>query len=386
MVAVIGWHRSWSRGKLDACRGVVGAGLLAISFGRQAIAGKPAPTGTRRFRSFKQEKIVRLFRSLSLCALFALLVTGCATRFDLQGHRGARGLAPENTLTAFSTALEVGVTTLELDVGITRDGVMVVSHDRYLNADIARDAQGKHLTARGPTIASITFSELQQYDVGQLKPGSNYAKAFPQQKAVDGERVPTLQSLFALAEKRGARDVRFNIETKISPNAPNETIAPEPFVRALIAEIRKAGLTSRATIQSFDWRTLQITQREAPEIVTVYLTSQQGAGETVQVGKPGASPWLAGFDVDDHAGSVPKLVKTAGGTVWSPNYKDVTEALVREAHALGIKIVPWTVNDAADMARLIEWKVDGIITDYPDRLRTAMAARAMVLPTSYPAK
>ena len=90
--------------------------------------------------------------------------------------------------------------------------------------------------------------------------------------------------------------------------------------------------------------------------------------------------------MDDHAGSVPKLVKTAGGTVWSPNYKDVTEALVREAHASGLKIVPWTVNDDADMARLIDWKVDGIITDYPDRLRTAMAARAMVLPTSYPAK
>ncbi len=328
---------------------------------------------------------MNLFRSLSLCALSALLVTGCATHFDLQGHRGARGLAPENTLTAFSTALEVGVTTLELDVGITRDGVMVISHDRYLNADIARDANGKQLAERGPTIASISFAELQQYDVGQLKAGSNYAKSFPTQKSVNGERVPSLQSLFVLAEKRGARDVRFNIETKISPNAASETLAPEPFVRALVAEIRKAGLTSRATIQSFDWRTLQIAQREAPEITTVYLTSQQGAGDTVQVGKPGASPWLAGFDVDDHGGSVPKLVKAAGGTVWSPNYKDVTEALVREAHALGLKIVPWTANEAPDFARLIDWKVDGIITDYPDRLRAVMASRGMALPARYPA-
>ena len=328
---------------------------------------------------------MNLFRSLSLCALSALLVTGCATHFDLQGHRGARGLAPENTLTAFSTALEVGVTTLELDVGITRDGVMVISHDRYLNADIARDANGKHLAERGPTIASISFAELQQYDVGQLKAGSNYAKSFPTQKSINGERVPTLQSLFALAEKRGARDVRFNIETKISPNAASETLAPEPFVRALIAEIRKAGLTARATIQSFDWRTLQIAQREAPEITTVYLTRQQGAGDTVQVGKPGASPWLAGFDVDDHGGSAPKLVKAAGGKVWSPNHKDVTEALVREGQALGLKIIPWTVNDAPDMRRLIDWKVDGIITDYPDRLRAVMASRGMALPAKYPA-
>jgi glycerophosphoryl diester phosphodiesterase len=262
---------------------------------------------------------------------------------------------------------------------------MVISHDRYLNADIARDANGKHLAERGPTIASISFAELQQYDVGQLKAGSNYAKSFPTQKSVNGERVPSLQSLFVLAEKRGARDVRFNIETKISPNAASETLAPEPFVRALVAEIRKAGLTSRATIQSFDWRTLQIAQREAPEITTVYLTSQQGAGDTVQVGKPGASPWLAGFDVDDHGGSVPKLVKAAGGTVWSPNYKDVTEALVREAHALGLKIVPWTANEAPDFARLIDWKVDGIITDYPDRLRAVMASRGMALPARYPA-
>ena len=315
----------------------------------------------------------------------ALLLPGCATRLDLQGHRGARGLAPENTLAAFSKALEVGVTTLELDVGITRDGVVVVSHDRYLNPDVARDAQGQHLNQRGPVIASLTFAELQRYDVGRLKPGSNYAKSFPQQQAVDGERVPALKALFDLVVQRGAGDVRFNIETKISPAVPEDTLAPEPFVRALIAEIRNAGLTRRATIQSFDWRTLLIAQKEAPEIVTVYLTSQQGAGDTVQVGKPGASIWLAGFDVDDYGGSVPKTVKAAGGTVWSPNFKDVTEPLVREAQSLGLKVVPWTVNDEADWSRLLDWKVDGIITDYPDRLRTLMKARGMALPNQYSA-
>ncbi len=315
-----------------------------------------------------------------------LALSGCATRFDLQAHRGGRGLAPENTLTAFSKALEIGVSTLELDVGITKDGVMVISHDRYLNADITRDAQGAFLTERGPTISSLTVAELQRYDVGRQKPGSNYANSFPQQQGTDGERVPTLASLFELAAKRGATDVRFNIETKLSPNAAAETLAPEPFVRALIAEIRKAGLTSRATIQSFDWRTLLIAQRAAPEIATVHLTSQQGAGDMVQLGKPGASPWLAGFDVDDYAGSVPKLVKAAGGTVWSPNYKDVTEALIREAQSLGLKVVPWTVNDEADLARLLDWKVDGLITDYPDRLRAIMKAREMALPTPYPAR
>ena len=316
--------------------------------------------------------------------LLALSVlSGCATRFDLQAHRGGRGLAPENTLTAFANAMAIGVTTLELDVGITRDGVVVVSHDRHLNPDIIRDANGVHLADKGPLLGALTFAELQRFDAGRIKPGSNYEKSFAQQKGVDGERIPTLQALFDLAEKRGARELRFNIETKISPNAPSDTLPPEPFVRALIAEIRNAGLTRRATIQSFDWRTLQIAQKEAPEIVTVHLSSQQGAGDTVQVGRPGASPWLAGFDVDDFAGSVARAVKAAGGTVWSPNYRDITEALVRDAQSLGLKVLPWTVNDEADLVRLLDWKVDGIITDYPDKLRAIMAARGMDLPARY---
>ena len=321
-----------------------------------------------------------------LVILVATLLGGCATRFDLQAHRGGRGLAPENTLTAFANAMEIGVTTLELDVGITRDGVMVVSHDRYLNPDVIRDASGVHLAEKGPLISALTFAEVQQFDAGRIKPGSNYEKSFPQQKGVDGERIPALKALFDLAEKRGARDLRFNIETKISPNAASDTVPPEPFVRALIAEIRKAGLTGRATIQSFDWRTLQIAQKEAPEIVTVHLSSQQGAGDTVQVGKPGASPWLAGFDVNNYAGSVARAVIAAGGTVWSPNFKDITEPLVRNAQSLGLKVMPWTVNDEADLVRLLDWKVDGIITDYPDKLRALMKARGMDLPAQFPLK
>ncbi|MBL8310139.1 MAG: glycerophosphodiester phosphodiesterase [Burkholderiales bacterium] len=320
-------------------------------------------------------------------ALAALcLLGGCATRFDLQGHRGARGLAPENTLAAFGKALDIGVSTLELDVGITRDGVVVISHDRYLNPDITRRGDGQFLNERGPVIATVNFADLQGYDVGRIKPGSAYARAFATQLGVDGERIPTLRALFDLVAKRGASAVRFNIETKISPLVPEEAVAAEPFVRALIAEIRGAGLAARATIQSFDWRTLLIAQKEAPEIVTVFLTSQQGAGDTVQVGKPGASPWLAGFDVDDHGGSTPRTVKAAGGTVWSPNFKDVTAALVNEAHTLGLKIIPWTVNDEADMARLLDWQVDGLISDYPDRLRALLERRGMTVPARYPAR
>jgi glycerophosphoryl diester phosphodiesterase len=328
---------------------------------------------------------LRTKRTLRAGALATLtLLSGCATQtFDLQGHRGARGLAPENTLSAFERALDIGVGTLELDVGITKDNVIVIYHDRTLNVDITRDANGAFLAARGPSVASLTLAELQRFDVGRIKPGSNYAKTFASQTAQDGVRIPALRALFDLVAARNAQAVRFNIETKISPLAPDETASPETMTRALIAEIRAAGLAKRTTLQSFDWRTLAIAQKLAPDIATVYLTNQQGANETVQLGKPGASPWLNGFDVDDYGGSIPKLVKAAGGAVWSPNFRDVTEPLVRETQALGLKLIPWTVNELADMKRLIEWKVDGIITDYPDRLREVMKAAEMTLPPAY---
>ncbi len=314
------------------------------------------------------------------CALL-LMLTGCATSsFDLQGHRGARGLAPENTLAAFERALELGVTTLELDIGLTKDNVVVIYHDRTLNPDITRDATGKFLPQRGNAIASLTFAQLQQFDVGRINVESAYGKPFATQSARDGERIAALRSLFELVQKRNAGNVRFNIETKLSPLAPDETASPEAMVTALIAEIRRAKLSARTTIQSFDWRTLRIAQSSAPEIATVYLTNQQGTNETVQIGKPGASPWLAGFDIDDYNASIPRLVKAAGGAVWSPNFRDLNESLVRETQALGLKVIPWTVNDAADMKRLIEWRVDGIITDYPDRLRLAMKEAGLRLP------
>ena len=320
---------------------------------------------------------------IAVTLMLTLLAAASAGAFDLQGHRGARGLAPENTLAAFSEALALGVTTLELDVGISRDGVLVVSHDRYLNADITRDAQGEFLATRGPVIASLPLAELQRYDVGRIKPGSAYARVFAEQRGRDGERIPTLAAVFDLAAKRGA-NVRFNIETKVSPLAADETLPPEPFVRALIAAIRRAKLADRVTIQSFDWRTLQIAQRQAPEIATVYLSNEQGAGDTVRRAATNGSPWLAGLSLAEHGGSLPRLVRAAGGRIWSPNFRDLTLQQVEEAHTLGLSVIAWTVNDMNDAARLLDWGVDGIISDYPDRLRALLKSRGMALPTAYP--
>src|SRR5262245_53450062 len=277
-----------------------------------------------------------------------------AVAFDLQGHRGARGLAPENTLAAFTMALSIGVTTLELDLAMTSDEILVVSHDSRLNPDHTRAPDGKFLDAEGPAIRSLTLAQLQRYDVGRLKPGTAYAAAFPEQRGMDGVRIPTLMEVFDLARQTKADHVRFNIETKLSPTSGADTPDPETFAAAVVRAVRKAGLTARVSVQSFDWRTLVIMRRVAPEI---------GNGDTLQRGRPGASPWTAGLDIDDFAGSAPRLVAAAGCSVWSPNQRDVTAASLAEAKALGLKVIPWTVNERSDMERLIEMGVAGIITD-----------------------
>ena len=311
------------------------------------------------------------------------MTTPISYSLDLQGHRGARGLLPENTLPAFAHALSLGVGTLELDCAITKDGVVVVSHDPMLNPDITRGPDGKWLEQEGPPIWHLTFGALKRYDVGRIKPGSAYGKRFPRQQSVDGTRIPRLADVFALARKAGNAAVRFNIETKVSPLAPEQTSSPEQFARALIAAIRAERMAGRVTIQSFDGRTLQIVQREAPEIPTVYLTARQNVMDNIQADKP-ESPWTASFHVSQFGGSIPRMIKAAGGAVWSPYYGEATRENVKEAQDLGLKVVVWTVNSATDMQRMIELGVDGIISDYPDLLREVAAQRGLSLPMPTP--
>jgi len=276
-------------------------------------------------------------------------------RPHLFGHRGASAEAPENTLPAFAAALAIGVTTLELDTGVTQDGVVVIHHDRRLNPDLARGPDGRWVEAPAPLIHNLSFEELQRYDVGRLRPGSPYAQQFHDQQPANGVRVPRLEELFDLVKKSGNDTVRFNIETKLSPQAPEETLPPLQFARALLAEIRKAGVESRTSIQSFDWRTLRVVEREAAEIATVYLTGRRGAE------------------------SQPKAVNAAGGRIWSPNHEVMDSAAVVEARALGLKIIPWTVNEPAAIERVLDLGVDGLISDYPERARVQITRRGLHL-------
>lgn len=312
-------------------------------------------------------------------ALLTVVLAGPASAFDLQGHRGTRGLAPENSLAAFRTALAVGVDTLELDVHVTRDGQVVIAHDPRLDPTFTRDAEGRWIDAPGPAIIGLGLAELQRFDIGRARPDSKYAQNWPQQQGRDGERVPTLAALFDAVRARGAERVRFNIEVKLSPLTPELTPPPDPYVRALLAVIDAHGMAARVTIQSFDWRALRLVQRLAPAIPTSALTARQRWLDNL------ADPrWTDGLELAAYGGSVPRLVRAAGATTWSPYFGDLSAALVAEAHALGLKVLPWTVNDAAAIERLVQWQVDGLITDYPDRARAVLARLGVALPAPAP--
>ncbi|WP_354034258.1 glycerophosphodiester phosphodiesterase [Bradyrhizobium sp. S3.2.6] len=321
-------------------------------------------------------------RTTTILTLLSLLISGKAMAFDLEAHRGGRALLPENTLPAFANALAMGVDTLELDVGVTADGEVVVSHERGLNPDLARDANGAYVTAPGTPFVKLRFADARAYDVGQIRPDSAYAKQFPDQRAVPGTRIPTLKELFALVRKSGNERVRFNIETKIDPDHPDESLGPQAFVAKLLGVIADEKFSDRVMIQSFDWRTLLLVQQQAPTIPTVYLTLQRGSAPTVVLDK--ATSWTAGYSPADHGGSLPRTIKAAGGAVWSPYFGDVTAALVTEAQTQGLRVVVWTVNKPDDMARMMEIGVDGIISDRPDLLRQVAGEKGIALPAGTP--
>jgi glycerophosphoryl diester phosphodiesterase len=280
--------------------------------------------------------------------------------FDLQGHRGARGLFPENTLEGVAAALGIGVDTIELDVAMTADDVVVVTHDPVLNPDLTRGPDGGWLAPHGPPVRTLTLAELRCYDVGRLRPGSAYAGLFPEQTPCDGARIPTLAEVFALTVPAG---VRVSAEVKVSAAQPELAI---PTAVAVVATAANAGATGLLSVRSFDWRPLRHLRRHHPEVALTWLT---GAATH------GADEAPASIAAEARAGaSVPWT------PVWAPEHTHLTERLLGEAHALGLGVVPWTVNARCEMARLIAWGVDGLCSDRPDLVRAAMAAASLPLP------
>lgn len=300
--------------------------------------------------------------------------TTAALAFDAQGHRGARGLAPENTLAGIERALVVGVTTIEIDIVLSADGVPMVHHDTTLNPDLTRDANGRWLQARGPALNTLTAAQLAEYDVGRINPSSQYARDHAQQQAADGARIPTLAALFERVKRLRADHVRFNIELKRNPTRPLDSTEPDAFVRAVLDVVNAHGMAQRSNLQSFDWSLNAATRRQAPDMALAFLTAQLPRFNTVATGE-----WTVGMRLAQHK-DVPAMVAAAGGKVWSPHFGDLSQGLLQRAREEGLRVIPWTVNEVSDMARLIDWGVDGLITDHPDRLRSVMQERGMVLP------
>jgi glycerophosphoryl diester phosphodiesterase len=265
---------------------------------------------------------------------------GVLTPFDLQAHRGGAGLRRENTLDAFGHALELGVSTLELDVQISVDGVAVLSHERVL--------------PDGEFIAWLRAEEL---------------------------GLPDLDDVFDLLATRGADEVRVNVETKFDVLHPDEVAPRERFVAVVVASVRRAGLVDRVSVQSFDWAVLDLVRLAEPGLALNVLTNTP----YLEIGRPGASPWTAGVDVDDFAGDVAAAAAGRGYTALSPSHTIVTPALVQAARDADLRVIPYTVDDAGLMAGLIDLGVDGLITNRPDLAREVLTTRGLPLPRRYPA-
>ena len=276
--------------------------------------------------------MIRLSFLLSSCILMA------APKIQVHGHRGARAMRPENTIPAFEYAIRAGVDVLELDMAVTKDNVLVVSHDPYLQPPVCSGPQPK------ATIHELTLAQVREWDCGKVKnPG------FAKQTPVPGTRMPTLDEVFDLAP-RG--EFQFNIETKIFAAHPELTPSPEEFAQLVLAMVRTHHLEKRVMLQSFDFRTLHAMKKIAPEITRVAL-------------------W-EGSDRD-----FVSIAKEADAPVVSPAYRLVTPEKVRAAHAAGLQVVPWTANNPADWDKLIAAQVDAIITDDPAELIAYLKSKGL---------
>ena len=307
-------------------------------------------------------------KTKAVACVLAFAVCLPAGAFDLQAHRGGRGLAPENTLAAFEKALDLGVDTLELDVAVTSDDVLVISHDLRLNPAFTRDADGQWLKTTGPSIRSLSFDAVSKFDVGRLNPANRYGASFPRQIAADGQRIPTLAALLQRVRARTDSRARLNIEIKSDPYRPELSPPPEQVVTLLLQVLRASDMQGRVSIQSFDWRALSAARTQAPDIPRSCLTSPTTVRDVA---------WTMGRNRADFD-SVPAMAADAGCEIWSPEFSGLGAAEVDQAHRLNLAVVPWTVNKAADMRRLLALGVDGFITDEPDTAFAPLAEHGIV--------
>ena len=305
---------------------------------------------------------------------------------DIQGHRGARGLFPENTLVGFRKTIEMGVTTLELDLNLSKDLGLIVYHDPYINQNLCLDDNGDSIATDmfgyGPLISNLTLKEIKTFDCGSLNPD---VLRFPQppRKNIPGEKIPILQEVFDLLAEYPEKNIWLNIEIKISPEF--QLTAPiDVFVKAVVQVINHNSAANKVNIQSFDWQVLESVKIQAPYIKTAALLGQF-TFKSINDSVP--SPWLNGIHFEKSGSTALTMLKKAENYVdiFSPSRRLIMPEdslflgnTVNELKNNGFPVIPWTINRTKTMEKVILQGVDGIITDYPDSLLMVMKKMGII--------
>ncbi|MEF2629736.1 glycerophosphodiester phosphodiesterase [Megamonas funiformis] len=310
--------------------------------------------------------------------------------FDLEAHRGGRDVRPENTLYSYAYAIELGATSIECDMQLTKDGQIVMSHNPILNSDITRDENGNYIENNKYDIRLMTVDELKKFDVGVMDPncGEYYDLHGKTQFTYDA-KIPTLEELMQLIQSYGDKNIVLNIETKSYPDPASagykNNADPKKFVEVFNNIVKKYDMENRVVLQSFDWQTLIEMKKLNPNISTSALWQEQPSwgrdSESLRRYEKKKSPWLGGLDIKDYQGNPVKAAHAIGADIISPYYTEISKQDVDEAHSLGMKVVPWTVNNEKDMNMLLDMGVDGIISDKPWLLKQVLEKRNIKLHT-----
>ena len=282
----------------------------------------------------------------------------------IYGHRGARGDLPENTLESFKYLFENNINAYETDILISKDLVPVITHDFRLDPSFTKDNEGNWIEDENIKIFDLTYEELLKFDVGSLNKLSRYGRRFVNQKTLENQKIPKLSELLDLSSKNLSENLLINLEIKSTPDEENLTPIPEEMVKLVIAEVLKSNLQNKIIISSFDWRTLTEIKNLYPEISRAYLTFQQQAGIKIKNTIYNRSPWMSYLPFFENH-ELPKIIKSQGGEAWHPYRKDITKKLVDISHEEDLPVNVWTVNKEYDMLKMVEYGVDGIMTDYP---------------------
>ena len=289
-------------------------------------------------------------------------------QISLLGHRGARGLLAENTLPSLAKPFEYGADGIEFDLQLSKDNQLVIYHDLRLKSNITRDSNGKWIKKIGPPIRSLTLKQLKQYKLGQINKKTPYGLKFRKQDALPDQTIPTLDELIEHFDKLNLNSKILNIEIKHSPQQPDLCPKPTTLARKVIDEIYRLKIADRCVLSCFNWAVIKAVRQIDSKLKIGCLTMIDMAEDTISPVKGKTSLWNAGLDIRDHENSVAKMVTEFGAEYWIPYYKNLTRKELNQAHLHKLSVMTWTVNHHRTMMKLMNWGIDGIITDYPDKL------------------